>query len=163
MITQLLTLAEEHLHGISRNIPELVDIDSDEVSSVTSQTVVNTIMQQARKGNVYALREMLSGVETDPDHAVIQKLQTPVVSQLQSRLNISSDTAQQLAAQALPVIMNMLNTKVKSAQHGGLNIHDALSALNGKGNGLLGGLFGLLGGNTKSNRTINNILQNLIG
>lgn len=163
MLTQLLSLAEEHLQGIGRGIPELIDLDSQEVSSVTSQTVVNTIMQQARKGNIYALREMLSGAETAPDHEVINRMQMPVKSQLQSRLNISGDAAEKLTAMALPIILNMLNAKVKTAQHGGLNINDALSALNGRGGGLLQSFTGLLGGNNKSNRTINSILQNLIG
>lgn len=163
MLNQLQNLAEEHLQGIGRGIPELIDLDSQEVSSVTSQTVINTIMQQARKGNIYALREMLSGSETAANHDSIRRLQTPVMSQLQSRLNISAGSAEQLTTIALPIILNMLNAKVKTAQHGGFNINEALSALNGKGGGLMQMLSGLLGGNNRSNRTINSILQNLIG
>lgn len=163
MLQQLFNLAEEHLQGIDRNIPELIDLDSKSVSSMTSQTVVNTIMQQAKKGNVHALREMLSGVDTDASHDVIRQLQAPVTAQLQNKLNISSEGAGQLAAMALPIILNMLNAKVRNAQHGGLNINDALSALNGRGGGILQSITGLLGGNNKSNKTINSILQNLIG
>lgn len=162
MLSQLLDLAQEHLNGISRNIPELTDLDSRQVTSVTSETVINTIMQQARKGNVNSLREMLSGTETGADHQTIQHLQGSVVNQLQSKLNISDDSAKQLAVMALPIIMNMLNGKVKTAQNGGFDINDAMRGLNGKNGGLLNGILGMLGGNKGNTRTINNILQNLI-
>lgn len=49
MLNQLFNLAQEHLGGISRDIPELTDLDSKQVSSITSQTVVNTILQQAKR------------------------------------------------------------------------------------------------------------------
>ncbi len=163
MLQQLLHLVEEHLQGIDRNVPELRDLDSKSISSMTSQTVVNTIMQQAKKGNTFALREMLSGVDTDASHDVIKQLQGPVTTQLQNKLNISSEGAGHLATMALPIILNMLNSKVKTAQHQGINIQDALEALNGKGGGILQSITGLLGGNNKSNKTINSILQNLIG
>jgi len=161
MLTQLLNLAETHLNGVDREIPDLLDLDSKSVSSVTSQTVINTIMQQARKGNVGGLREMLSGSETTSDHLSIERLKGPVATQLQNRLNISGDTAAQLAAMALPVIMNMLNHKVQSAQSGGLNIHDAIGQMSGKGGGLMNVVSGLLNSN-RNNKTINSILQNLI-
>lgn len=162
MIAQLLNLAEDHLHGISHNIPELNDLDSNQVTSVTSETVVNTIVQQARKGNVDALREMLSGSETAKDHEVIRQLENPVINQLQSKLNISDQTAKQLAVIALPVVMNLLNGKVKHAQTGGFDINDAIRGLNGN-SGMLKGVFNLFGGNKSSTKTINSILQNLIG
>lgn len=163
MISQLLSLAEDHLHGIGHGNPDLVDIDSKEVTSVTADSIVQTIMQQARKGNVLALREMLSGSDTASDHSVVTKLQGPITTQLQNRLNISESAAKQLATQSLPIILNMLNVKVKSAQHSGLNIHDALGALSANSGGFLKGITGMLGGNTKSNKTINSIFQNLIG
>lgn len=163
MLQQLTHLAEEHLQGIDRNIPELIDLDSKSVAAMTSQTVVSTIMQQAKKGNIYALREMLSGVETDGSHDVIKQLQSPVTAQLQNKLNISSEGAGQLAAIALPIILNMLNAKVRNAQTGGVNIADALSGLKGNGGGILQSITGLLGGNSRSSKTINSILQNLIG
>lgn len=162
MIQQLLNLAEEHLQGIERNIPELMDLDSKSVSAMTSQTVVNTIMQQAKKGNVNGLREMLSGADTDANHDSIKQLQGSVTAQLQNKLNISEQGAGQLATIALPIIMNMLNAKVRNAQSGGLNINDALKALNGNGGGILQSITGLLGGNKKGNKTINSILQNLM-
>lgn len=75
MLNQLFNLAQEHLGGISRDIPELTDLDSKQVSSITSQTVVNTILQQAKKGNMGSLKEMLSGDNTDQNNQVVQQLQ----------------------------------------------------------------------------------------
>lgn len=50
MFDQLLNIAQENLGGITRNIPGLNDLDSKQVSDVTSQTVINTILLQAKKG-----------------------------------------------------------------------------------------------------------------
>ena len=49
MLNQLLEMAQKHLDGISRDIPELTDVDSKQITSITSKTVVDTIMQQAKK------------------------------------------------------------------------------------------------------------------
>lgn len=162
MLNQLLDLAQEHLGGISRDIPELTDLDSKQVSSVTSQTVVNTILQQAKKGNMGSLKEMLSGDNTDQNNQVVQQLQGPIMTQLQSKLNISGQSAQQLAVLALPIIMNMLNGKVKNAQSSGFDVNNALNTIVTNKGGMLNGLLGLFGGNNKNSKMINNIISQLI-
>ncbi len=162
MLNQLLDLAQEHLGGISRDIPELTDLDSKQVSSVTSQTVVNTILQQAKKGNMGSLREMLSGDNTDHNNQVVQQLQGPIMNQLQSKLNISGQSAQQLAVLALPIIMNMLNGKVKSAQSSGFDVNNALNTIVSNKGGMLNSLLGMFGGNNKNSKMINNIISQLI-
>ncbi|MFI5170797.1 MAG: hypothetical protein ACHQFW_00315 [Chitinophagales bacterium] len=162
MLEQLILMAQERLGGISRDIPELNDLDSTQVTDVTSQTLINTIMQQAKKGNVLSLREMLSGIDTPADHKVIERLKDPIMNQLQSRLNISGESAKQLAVIALPIIMNMLNHKVQNAKTGGFNIHEEMNTLNTSGGGLLKNIVNLFGANNQNSRTINTILQNLI-
>ena len=162
MLNQLLKMAQENLGGISRDIPELTDLDSKQVSSITSQTVVNTILQQAKKGNMGSLREMLSGADTGTDNQVVQQLQSSVTTQLQSKLNISGQSAQQLAVMALPIIMNMLNGKVKNAQSSGFDINSALNGLKSQKGGLLNGILGMLGSNNKNGKLINNIISQLI-
>lgn len=162
MLDQLIKIAQENLSGISRNIPELNDLDSKQVTDITSQTVVGMIMQQARKGNVGSLREMLSGKSTTDDHISITRLKDPVIKELMGRLNISEDSAAQLAMMALPVIMNMLNNNVQHAQTGGADIHSSLNTIKGTGNGLIDGILNVFGRSNQNTKLINGILQTLI-
>lgn len=162
MFDQLLNIAQENLGGITRNIPGLNDLDSKQVSDVTSQTVINTILYQAKKGDINSLKEMLSGTDTGHDNEVINALKGSVTNQLQNKLNISGQSAQQLAIMALPIIMNMLNGKVRNAQNTGFDINSELNSLNGKGGGMLNSLLGLFGGNNGNTKVINNLLQRLI-
>lgn len=162
MLNQLFEMAQEKLGGISRDIPELTDIDSKQVTSITSQTVVNAILQQAKKGNMGSLKEMLSGADTHNENEVLKQLQNPVINQLQSKLNISGQTAQQLAIMALPIIMNMLNSKVNSAQSNGYNINDALNKLSQNKGGLLNSIIGMFGGNNQNSKMVNKIITQLI-
>jgi hypothetical protein len=108
------------------------------------------------------LREMLSGADTGTDNQVVQQLQSSVTTQLQSKLNISGQSAQQLAVMALPIIMNMLNGKVKNAQSSGFDINSALNGLKSQKGGLLNGILGMLGSNNKNGKLINNIISQLI-
>ncbi len=162
MFDQLLTIAQENLGGITRNIPGLNDLDSKQVSDVTSQTVINTILLQAKKGDINSLKEMLSGTDTSHDNEVVNSLKGSVTNQLQNKLNISDQSAQQLAIMALPIIMNMLNGKVRNAQNTGLDINSELNPLNGRGGGMFNSLLGLFGGNNGNTKVINNILQRLM-
>ena len=81
MFDQLLTIAQENLGGITRNIPGLNDLDSKQVSDVTSQTVINTILLQAKKGDINSLKEMLSGTDTSHDNEVVNSLKGSVTNQ----------------------------------------------------------------------------------
>lgn len=162
MLNQLIEMAQKHLNGISRDIPELNDVDSKQITSITSKTVVDTILQQAKKGNMGSLREMLSGTDTDHQSDVLQQLKGPVVNQLQSKLNISGQSAQQLAVMALPIIMNMLNGKVNAAKSNGFDINSALQGLSQNKGGFLNSILGMFGGNNQNSKMINNIITQLI-
>ena len=162
MFDQLLNIAQENLGGITRNIPGLNDLDSKQVSDVTSQTVINTILYQAKKGDVNSLKEMLSGSDTGHDNEVINSLKGSVTNQLRNKLNISDQSAQQLAIMALPIIMNMLNGKVRNAQNSGLDINSQLNSLSGRGGGMFNSLLGHFGGNNGNTKVINNLLQRLM-
>ncbi len=163
MLEQLIQLAQGKLDGITRNIPELNDLDSKQVSDVTSQTVVNTILQLAKKGNFHSLREMLSGLDTHQNSEAVQQLEMPVTNQLQNKLNISDQSAKQLALMALPIILNMMNKKVNKAQNSGFDVNNALNSLNANGGGgMLNAVLSLFGGSSGNTRAINNILKNLI-
>ncbi len=162
MFDQLLNIAQENLGGITRNIPGLNDLDSKQVSDVTSQTVINTILLQAKKGDVNPLKKMLSGIDTGHDNDIINALKGSVTNQLQNKLNISNQSAQQLAIMALPIIMNMLNGKVRNAQNSGFDINSEINSMQGKGGGMLNYILGLFGGNNGNNRVINNLLQRLM-
>ena len=162
MLEQLIKMAQERLGGISRDVPELNDLDSKQVTDVTAYTLINNIFLQAKKGNFAPFREMLSGVETTDSHKAVDQLKDPVSTQLQNKLNISNVSAKQLAIIALPIIMNMLNKRVQNAKSGGFNVDDEMNKMNGKSGGILSNLLNMFGGNNQNSNKINTILKNLI-
>src|SRR3546814_18411829 len=95
---------------------------------------------------------MLSGNETDPANPAANQFVPKVAENLASRLGSSPEMAQKIAVMAIPLIMNMLNGKVKDAKDKGIDVGDLLGSLAGGGQG--GGLPGKLGGLRSEERRV---------
>ncbi|MFN0275270.1 MAG: hypothetical protein ACKVPJ_05970 [Chitinophagales bacterium] len=163
MLEQLLKLAQENLAGLSHNIPDAQKIEPDKMNGITSQTIISTIMQQMKGGNLDVVKELFSGNHTADDATIVNSLKTPVAENLMSKLGLSKNSAQQLALMAIPIVMNMLNGRVKNAQNSGLNVNDMLNQLNNKsGGGLVNSIMSMFGGGNKNMKIINQLLNGLM-
>jgi hypothetical protein len=166
MLDQLLDLAKSHLGEQFHADPEVDNEIAPNAAEAASSSIITTIMDQVKGGNLGAITEMLSGGNTDASHPEVQNLMPNVASNLASQLGIGQDAANGIAGKALPLIMNMLNGKVKSAQNeGGLDVAGLLGQLaggaQGGGGGMLSNLVGsVLGG---SGGGIGSLVGKLLG
>lgn len=147
MFEQLMSMAQSHL---GENLPNQqalqgLGVNTQDVAGVTSQAVLDTLMQQLQSGDMSGIQEMLSGADTTPDSPAVNGLMPNVTSQLSNQLNLSPGMAQTIAAIAIPLILNMLNGRVNQAQQGGMDVGGMLGGLLGGGGGSMGAGGGLLG------------------
>ncbi len=171
MFEQLVSMATSHL-GDNLSSNEAIKglgVDHQNVAGVAGNVILQTLMGQLQNNDTSALQEMLSGTETSQNSPAVSSLMPSVVSQLGSQLNLSSGTAQSIAAVAIPLIMNMLNGRVNQAQQGGMDIGGMLGGLMGGGNasggggGLLGSVLGGLMGGGNAAPQQKNSAQDMLG
>lgn len=169
MFDQLLSMATSQL---SENMPshealQGLGVDHQNVASVASSSILQTLMHQVQNGDPGAVQEMLSGNETTFESPAVSKLMPSVTSQLSNQLNLSSGAAQAIAAVAIPLIMNMLNGRVQNAQQGGMDIGGMLGGLLGGGNsggGMLGSVLGgMMGGGSSASQPTGGNMQDMLG
>lgn len=163
-ITDIVSELNQNISGnlSSDQLPQ--GLESHQVASVASESVLSSLMSQAGSGNLSNIMEMFSGSETSADHSSIAEMSPVVAQQLSSKLGIDSNMASGIVSQIMPMIMNTFNNKAGSGgfdvqsivsqfQNGGIG--DAIQDLigGGKGNstnpgagGILNMIKGLFGG-----------------
>ncbi|HEY9560066.1 MAG TPA: DUF937 domain-containing protein [Anseongella sp.] len=148
MLDKLVELAKGQLLPSLIDDPDVDNAQAEEIARVSGDSVINSLMEQAKGGDLSGLQEMLSGNETDPANPAANQFVPKVAENLASRLGLSPEMAQKIAVMAIPLIMNMLNGKVKDAKDKGIDVGDLLGSLagGGQGGGLIGKLGGLFGG-----------------
>lgn len=112
------------------------------------ETLGSLLTQQAKNGNLDAVKEMFSGSQTAADSPVVANLSGEMVSSLSSKLGIDSKQAMSMVMAALPMLMNFFNQKVNDAPQANNDIMDSIAnAVSGKGGAGAGDILGsLLGG-----------------
>ncbi|QEC54091.1 uncharacterized protein DUF937 [Anseongella ginsenosidimutans] len=152
MLEKLLEQAKGQLIPSLIDDPEVDNAHAEQIAEVSGDTVINSLLGQARSGDYSGLQELLSGNDTDASSPAVNNLVPQVAENLISRLGLSPEMAQNIAGKVIPMIMNMLNGKVQDAQSRGIDIGGLLGGLmsgNGQGGGLLGKLGGMFGGGRK--------------
>jgi hypothetical protein len=163
MLDQLLKIAQQNLEGIAHNIPDASNIEPGKLNGITSQTIINTIMKQLKGGNADVVREMFSGNTTSDDSSVVNLLKTPVANNLATKLGLSEGAASKLALIAIPIVMNMLNGRVKTAQNNGLDVSGMLNQLSNKqSGGFLNTILSMFGGGNNNMKIISQLLNGLM-
>lgn len=160
MLEKLLEQAKSQLIPSLISDPEIDNAQASQIAEVSGDTVINSLLGQARSGDFSGIQELLSGNDTDQASPAVNSLIPQLTENLASRLGISPQLAQSISAKVIPLIMNMLNGKVRNAQSSGVDIGGMLGGLmsgsgqgggNGQaGGGLLGKLGGMFGGSGKT-------------
>lgn len=109
------------------------------------EEVLGSLLQkQAKSGNTEAVKEMFSGRETSPASPVINNLSGDLSQGLMEKLGIDSQQAMNMAAAALPLLMNFFNQKVNDAPQDNEDIMSSI-VKSVQGNGSGGGLESIMG------------------
>jgi len=139
----------------------------DQAASSAGGSIINCIMDQVKGGNLSAITEMVSGKETDASHPMVNNLTPGVTQNLMSQLGLSQGEAKGLASKAIPVVLNMLNGKVKEVGQSGIDIQGLIGQLAGgqkgeRGN-MLNSVLSILGGSGGTGCGLASLLVKLLG
>lgn len=164
MLDKLLEQAKSQLIPSLENDPEVDNAKAGQIAEVSSDTVINSLIGQAKSGDLSGIQEMLSGEDTDAASPAANSLVPQLAQNLASKIGISPETAQSIASKVIPLIMNMFNGKVKDAKNQGMDIGGMLGGLTGgQGGGLLGKVSDMFGGGGKSSGNKQNDISDLLG
>lgn len=156
MLDQLLNGEHNQLFDIVKNFSGVENHQNEAATTVVKESIIDTLTQQAKSGDLSSIQAMFSGTQTDANSPVAAGLSGNIVQNLIGKLGISPSTAQSLTQQILPVVLNMFNNKSGQAQNGGLDIASIIGqTLGGQGNsGSVDSLLNLF--NNKDNNNSSN-------
>lgn len=163
MYDQLLNFAKDHLKNIIDSTPELQSMDKQKATQVTGESIISSIMNQVKDGQFGGIKELLSGNTTGHDHDEVKKLEKPVSENLMNKLGVSKDTAILLAVAAIPLVLNMMNSKVNTAKQNGVNVDSYLNKAE-QGGGLLSSILKMFGANNlnPSGKIMDQLIKKLL-
>lgn len=110
MIDELLKSANGPLQDLLANAG-----GSRDTADAVKETFLELIEEKAKSGDFEGIREMFSGNETPADSPAVDHLKEDLGSGLSKKLGIDTDKAISIAAQALPLLLNIFNKKVNDA------------------------------------------------
>src|SRR3546814_7335128 len=97
MLDKLVELAKGQLLPSLIDDPDVDNAQAEEIARVSGDSVINSLMEQAKGGDLSGLQEMLSGNETDPAYPAATQFVPKVADTLASRLGLSPEMAPQIA------------------------------------------------------------------
>jgi len=117
MLDQLLNLAKNHLADQFFADPDVDNQIAEQSANVAGDSIINSIMDMAKGGQLNGILNMLSGNQTSSNSPIVNMIMPGVVNTLAQKLGVNPNIAQMLASKAVPLVMNMLNGKVNRAEH----------------------------------------------
>ncbi|MEQ9441875.1 MAG: hypothetical protein RIG62_22735 [Cyclobacteriaceae bacterium] len=144
MLDDIINLGKEHMSKLIQEQTQLDSSKTDDAVGVTKDTVVDGIKGELMKGNFSGVMDLFNGkAPTTTSNPIVRSITDSLVTNLASKLGISSGIAKQVANIVIPFIMN----KLSSDETGKANDQkDLLEQLGFGGDAGLGGLLGGLGG-----------------
>lgn len=138
MLDQLLNVANDQLSDYLYGDQDVDNQIAQPAAQVASNTIINSIMDMAKNGQLSGLLNMFSGYQTDSNNSIVSTLMPTVVNAISQKLGVNPSIAQMIASKAVPYVLNMFNGKVNKTEHTNNNFD------------IIGTLTGLLGGNTQT-------------
>ncbi len=144
MLDSILSLGKGELQKMLSQQTGLQGNQTDEAVEVTRDTVGNGLKDELMKGNFSGVMDLFNGkAPTTTSNPIVSGITSNLVRNLAAKIGISESVAQQVAAIAIPFIMNMLSSdKTGKAS----NEQDLVEKLGMGGDSGLGGLLKNLGG-----------------
>lgn len=142
MLEELISQLRQKAGNDVKREGSLDDNGLEKVFELTQQSAQEVAKNEMSAGNMGGLMSLF-GKDDVPDHSnpIVSKIGGLLIQKLVDQLNLTPDTAKRVEQIVIPVLMHLLNGKVKEGGIGQL-----ISIFTGgKGGGILGGL-GKLGG-----------------
>ena len=144
MLDSILSMGKGQLEKMLGEQTGLQGKQTDQAVEVTKDTVGNGLKDELMKGNFSGVMDLFNGnAPTTTSNPIVGGISNNLVRNLAAKVGISESVAQQVAAIAIPFVMNMLSSdKTGKAS----NEQDLVEKLGMGGDSGLGGVLKNLGG-----------------
>ncbi|MEN9918559.1 MAG: hypothetical protein RL662_995 [Bacteroidota bacterium] len=149
MIEQLLELVKDQVVPAITGNASIPDDKKEAAVETTTSTIFDSLKDQLIPDNLTEVMNMFSGNSAAASfggNAMVQTVQTAVVSALTSKVGLDAGLANTIATTAVPMVMNMFTNKIKDDNEPGFNIQSLIETFTSAKGGAGGGLLGMLGG-----------------
>ncbi len=144
MLDSILSMGRGELEKMLGEQTGLQGKQTDQAVEVTKDTVGNGLKDELMKGNFSGVMDLFNGnAPTTTSNPIVNNITGKLVRNLAAKIGISESVAQQVAAIAIPFVMNMLSSDKTGKAN---NEQDLVEKLGMGGDSGLGGVLKNLGG-----------------
>lgn len=141
MFDNLLNLVKENAGDAIIKNPAIPNEHNDAAIETTSNSIMNTLKQQAASGNMNQLLEMFKGGNANASNPVVNSVSQNVSTDLMGKFGIGKDAASGIAAQLIPTVMNQFVNKTNDPKDSSFDLGGIMNSIGGNGGGGIGGML----------------------
>jgi len=143
MIENLLNLIKENAGDLIVNNQAIDNVHNDAAISETGNAIINGLKSEVSKGNISGLTEILKSNGNLTNNPIVSGIISNLGTTLESKFNVKSIDAGNIAQNLIPQVMNQLISKTNDPNDDSFNVQGLLSNLGGSGlSGMLVNMFG---------------------
>jgi hypothetical protein len=143
MIENLINLIKENAGDLIVNNQAISNEHNDAAISETGNAIIKGLKSEVSKGNISGLTEILRSNGNLTNNPIVSGIISSLGTSLESKFNVKSIDAGNIAQSLIPQVMNQLISKTNDPNDNSFNVQGLLSNLGGSGfSGMLVNMFG---------------------
>ncbi|MDV3308559.1 MAG: DUF937 domain-containing protein [Cyclobacteriaceae bacterium] len=150
MIDQLKKLVENYAGDAVIRNTEVPDEKNAEAIDAISSGIEEGLQNEVRQGKYEQFISMFQGGQSLSGSPAVSGVMNSVVANLSSRLGLSPQVSQSIAASLIPMVMNGLVNKTNDPDDNDFDLQDMLTSFSGKEGLNVNDLLGKLSGGSKA-------------
>lgn len=162
MIENLINLIKENAGDLIINNQAINNEHNDAAISETGNAIMNGLKSEVSKGNISGLTDILKSNGNLSNNPIVSGIVSSLGTTLESKFNVNSIDAGNIAQSLIPQVMNQLISKTNDPNDDSFNVQGMLSNLGGSGlSGMLVNMFGA-NKNTGESGGLGGMLKNFL-
>jgi uncharacterized protein (DUF2267 family) len=163
MIDQLKKLVENYAGDAVIRNSEVPDEKNAEAIEAISSGIEEGLQNEVRKGKYEEFLSMFQGGQALSSSPAVSGIMNSVVGNLSSRLGLSPQASQSIAASLIPMVMNGLVNKTNDPNDNDFDLQDILRSFSGKEGLNVGEILGKFTGGSKAGGGVGDMLGKMFG
>lgn len=143
MFDNLLDLVKQNAGSAIINNPAIPNQHNDDAINTTSNSIMNSLTQQASGGNMSQILNMFQSGATQ-NNPVVNSVTNNVSGDLAKKFNLDNNAANGIASQLIPQVLSQLVSKTNDPKDSSFDLNGIMGALGGNSGGMgsvLGNFF----------------------
>jgi hypothetical protein len=145
MFENLLNLVKENAGDAIINNPAIPNEHNNAAIETTSNSIMNTLKQQASGGNMTQLMSMFQGGAPNASNPVVNNVSSNVTNDLMSKFGLDKGAASGIASKLIPQVMSKFVSKTNDPNDSSFDLNGIMKSIGG-GGGNLGGIGNMISG-----------------